>query len=284
MLNLKICPASVKEFATAIDWAAAEGWNPGLDDLEVFHQTDPNGFLMGWLDGQPVSSISVVKYNIHFGFLGFYIVHPDFRGSGLGLATWKAGMAHLKGCTIGLDGVVDQLENYQRSGFVLTGRNVRFTGLPKIRPVENDRVLVRNVTRDDFALIAEFDRKYFGFERTAFLRGWLMDCDTRNSCLAVSDDKICGFGTVRTCETGAKIGPLFAQDAGIAQQVLMALLAHIPDKTKVSLDVPADNQEGILLAGSIGLLPGFETARMYHGPKPDLPVSKIFGVTTFELG
>jgi hypothetical protein len=28
----------------------------------------------------------------------------------------------------------------------------------------------------------------------------------------------------------------------------------------------------------------FETARMYKGPPPDEPLSRIFGVTTFELG
>jgi len=28
----------------------------------------------------------------------------------------------------------------------------------------------------------------------------------------------------------------------------------------------------------------FETARMYKGPAPQLPVERIFGVTTFELG
>ncbi len=29
---------------------------------------------------------------------------------------------------------------------------------------------------------------------------------------------------------------------------------------------------------------GFETARMYTGPAPALPLRRIFGVTTFELG
>ena len=28
----------------------------------------------------------------------------------------------------------------------------------------------------------------------------------------------------------------------------------------------------------------FETARMYTGAFPDLPVARLFGVTTFELG
>lgn len=130
MENLQIRPASVAEFQTAIDWAAAESWNPVHDDLAAFHAADPDGFLMGFLDDDPVSSISVVRYRDAYGFLGFYIVHPDHRGTGAGIATWRAGMNHLSGRCVGLDGVVDQQGNYRKSGFVLAGRNVRYTGIP----------------------------------------------------------------------------------------------------------------------------------------------------------
>jgi hypothetical protein len=33
-----------------------------------------------------------------------------------------------------------------------------------------------------------------------------------------------------------------------------------------------------------GLKPVFETARMYRGPVPVLPLDRIYGITTFELG
>jgi hypothetical protein len=71
------------EIAVAVEWAAAEGWNPGLYDGPVFQSTDPEGFLLGSLDGEPIASISVVAYDDGFGFLGFYIVKPQFRGRGL---------------------------------------------------------------------------------------------------------------------------------------------------------------------------------------------------------
>ncbi len=107
----EIRTASAEEFATAVDWAAAEGWNPGLDDLAASHAADPGGFLMGFDGDEPVSSISVVRYGDDFGFLGFYIVRPDWRGRGIGLDIWNAGMARLEGRTVGLDGVVAQQEN-----------------------------------------------------------------------------------------------------------------------------------------------------------------------------
>ena len=90
----------------AIEWAAAEGWNPGLNDADCFHTADPTGFLMGYLGDEPIASISVVRYSSAFGFLGFYIVRPDQRGRGFGFRLWQAGMEYLEGCTVGLDGVV----------------------------------------------------------------------------------------------------------------------------------------------------------------------------------
>ena len=62
------------ELAIAIDWAANEGWNPGLYDLDSFFKADPNGFLMAFIGDVPVACISVVKYGVSFGFLGFILL------------------------------------------------------------------------------------------------------------------------------------------------------------------------------------------------------------------
>ena len=58
----------------ALDWAAAEGWNPGLHDAHCFYAADGQGFLLGELDGIPIGCVSAVRYGSGFGFLGLYIV------------------------------------------------------------------------------------------------------------------------------------------------------------------------------------------------------------------
>ena len=106
--QFEIRTMSKSELATAIEWAGNEGWNPGQEDLDPFFSADPEGYLMGFLDGEPVTCISAIRYGETFGFIGFYICKPEHRGKGYGWATWQAGMARLEGRTIGLDGVVDQ--------------------------------------------------------------------------------------------------------------------------------------------------------------------------------
>jgi hypothetical protein len=50
------------------------------------------------------------------------------------------------------------------------------------------------------------------------------------------------------------------------------------------LDVPENNPAVLALAEKYGMKRVFETARMYSKEAPNLPIRKIFGITTFELG
>src|SRR6516225_5106918 len=126
--HFRIRTLGPREIALALDWAAAEGWNPGLADATCFATVDPAGFLVANLNGDPAATISVINYDDRFAFLGFYIVRADLRGRGYGQRMWQCGLAHAHSRTIGLDGVLAQQESYKQSGFVLSYRNVRYGG------------------------------------------------------------------------------------------------------------------------------------------------------------
>ena len=278
--------ATPEEFAVAVSWARDEGWNPGLADLEAFFAVDPSGFLMGFADGRPVSSISVVRYGEDQGFLGFYIVHPEARGKGFGMATWKVGMAHLDNRTVGLDGVVAQQDNYRKSGFQLVGRNIRFTGVPKLPEARKSDVMIGKARVEHAVQIETLDRECFGAPRPDFLRSWVFAApDTARTTLAAFEEgDLAGFATIRRCVRGCKIGPLFAHTQQAAEALFRACCTEAETGDEITLDVPETNRQAMMMAESAGLEPVFETARMYRGSAPNLPWPKIFGVTSFELG
>lgn len=262
----------------AVDWAAAEGWNPGLDDAPAFRAADPDGFLMGFVGGRPVTAISVVAYGAQFGFLGFYICAPEARGRGHGWATWQAGMARLGERLIGLDGVVAQQANYRKSGFALAHRNVRYGGVVQISTPADPQI--QPVAGPSIEAVLAFDRAYFPAPRPTFLQAWLGP--PRRALAFVTDGTVRGYGVIRACREGHKIGPLFAESPAIADALFRALAAGA--KGPVSLDLPEPNADAIALATRYGLRPAFETARMYRGQAPSLPLKNIYGITTFELG
>lgn len=278
---LDIRNATLENMAILLDWAAEEGWNPGLDDGFPFYQADTDGFFVGYSDGAPVAAISVVRSGDAQAFLGFYICHASFRGRGFGMSLWHHGLAHAGPRTIGLDGVVAQQENYAKSGFVLAWNNVRYGG--ELPAAMKAALPVREVRDSDLPHLVEYDARHYGARREAFLLSWLKGTATRHSYVCESDGRIAGYCTLRRCREGVKIGPLFSESRTIAE-ALLAAAAHTAAGAEIYLDVPQTNAEAVRLAEGSGLVPKFETARMYRGAAPALPINSIFGVTTFELG
>ena len=94
MTDLRIRTMRPDEISIAVDWAAGEGWNPGLADAPCFATVDAEGFLIAELDSAPAATVSCVNYDDSFAFLGFYIVRADLRDRGYGLRIWNAAIAH----------------------------------------------------------------------------------------------------------------------------------------------------------------------------------------------
>src|SRR5690554_772029 len=92
---------SREDLAVAVEWAAREGWNPGLDDAAAFFAADPEGFLLAEIDGEPIGTISAVRYGADYGFVGFYIVKPEFRGHEVGWKLAEQALAFLGDRNIG---------------------------------------------------------------------------------------------------------------------------------------------------------------------------------------
>ncbi|MFG1269839.1 GNAT family N-acetyltransferase [Xanthobacter sp. DSM 14520] len=266
------------EVETAVDWAAREGWNPGLADASAFLAQDKDAFRGLFRDGALAAVISATTYQELFTFVGFYICRPDLRGQGLGLALWQDTFAGLKG-TVGLDGVVAQQDNYARSGFVLAHRNIRYGGTAPVGASDPRVVDIAPTHRDG---VAALDAACFGFARPDFLKSWLAPPFGR-ACAFVAEGTVKGYGVIRRCREGHKIGPLFADDAEAAAALFNTLVATA-EGGPVFLDVPEPHAAARALAEAAGLAPVFETARMYRGPAPELPLGRIFGITSFELG
>jgi GNAT superfamily N-acetyltransferase len=280
MNGLRIRSMRPDEISIAVNWAAAEGWNPGFADAACFAATDPEGFFIGEVGGAPAATVSCVNYSASFAFLGFYIVRADLRGRGYGLRIWNAAIAHAGPRVIGLDGVTAQQQNYRRSGFELAYANVRYGGTVAAQAASQVGVIA--LTEIPVATVEAYDATVFPAPRSAFLRAWISSPGHSGRAL-VRDGGLAGWGVIRPCRKGYKIGPLVADDRATAEVVLSALLASVGGG-EIFLDVPSINRDAVALAQDLGLAPVFETARMYTGAIPPLRLERVFGVTSFELG
>ncbi len=262
-----------------ISLAAKEGWNPGLYDKESFYRADPHGFFIGELAGEHIGCVSAVKYG-SFGFIGLYIVKEAHRHNGYGLALWNKAVERLKGCNIGLDGVVSQQENYKKSGFWLAHRNLRFEGIiPEAEALSPDIVPAAELP---FRAVADYDALHFPEDRDDFLASWI-GAPNAHTLVCCRDKSVYGYGTIRKCLTGYKIGPLFADTDAVADALFIGL-ARFAEGAPVYLDISETSGGARALCERYRMTQKFETARMYTGEIPKINWDRVYGITTFELG
>jgi GNAT superfamily N-acetyltransferase len=272
------------EAGSLIEWAAQEGWNPGRNDAEIFWSTDPEGFIAAEQAGEPIGGGAVISYDGRFGFMGLFIIRPDYRGQGLGRRLWYHRRDLLISrlqtpAAIGMDGVFNMQDFYSHGGFVLFGRDLRFAGVGEVASISNALVDLRELPFDD---VLRYDTMHFPAPRELFLRQWIHQPDSR-ALGSMQDGGLGGYGVIRPCRKGYKIGPLFAADPATAEDLFRGL-ADFARGEPLFLDVPERNPAALALARRHGMQEVFGCARMYLGPPPELPHEEIFGVTTFELG
>lgn len=269
------------EVDLAISWADAEGWNPGIHDAETFYRTDPHGFFLGIFDGKPVSSISAVAYGDCHGFLGLYIVQPPLRGRGLGIEIWNRGMMYLKGRNIGLDAVLEQQKLYESAGFRPCYKSLRYQGAGT--GLESKAAGIKYLSDVPIDDLLAYDDQFFPVPRHVFIESWIRQPEGI-ALGSYSGAELTGYGVIRQCHHGYKIGPLFADDERAAEALFRALCGHAPRGLPVFLDIPQANTAALDLVRRHHMHPVFETVRMYNKKDPGIPMERIFGVTSFELG
>jgi GNAT superfamily N-acetyltransferase len=284
MGDLKIRNMTRTEVDKLVEWAAREGWNPGLHDADIFWHTDPDAFVAAELDGALVGGGAITSYEGRFGFMGFFIVCPEFRGRGLGNTLWHVRKERLldrlaPNAAIGMDGVFQMQPYYCKGGFIFSHREIRFQSTGTSSRTDASVTPLSQIPFDD---VLAYDNICFPVPRPRFLQAWITQPDSL-ALGSLQDECLTGYGVIRRCREGCKIGPLFANDLDTAERLYAALAAFAPGEP-VFLDVPENNPAAMALAKQHKMTEVFGCARMYLGPMPKLPANQIFGITTFEFG
>lgn len=270
-MKYQIKQACYNDVKKMMGLAANEGWAPGLQDARAFLSIDPNGFFSGYMGDELVSCISNVKYSDSFSFLGLYI----------GYKIWQYAMNYAKGSNIGLDGVVAQQDNYKKSDFRFAHRNIRYCLAENtIRDYSNKSLIP--VQSLPIQYILNYNKKFFACPRNVFLINWLLMNNAIS--LVYYDTCIKGYGVIRKCQVGYKVGPLFADNIHVANAIFKGLCSLAVQNELIYLDIPEPNKCAKLFVKKFAMNPVFETARMYTGAIPKISIDRTFGITSFEVG
>lgn len=282
----QIRPLSRIEQLELVSWASREGWNPGLHDADLFWEIDPDGFLGIEVDHVLAGGGAIIRHNPTFGFMGLFIMRPEYRSRKLGTALWMARRDRLlsrldAGATIGLDAVDAMVPFYARGGFVPYVRQGRFEWVAPSR----SHAISSNITpleQIPFEAIQAYDRDCFPGPRDHYLALWTRQKDA-HAIGVTKGNQLVGYSVMRRCVSGWKIGPMFA-DAIVHAEELLASHALQSAGEPIFLDAPQNNPAAIELCRSHRMREVFGCVRMYLGHTPTIANHKIFSITNFEIG
>lgn len=178
-----------------------------------------------------------------------------------------------------MDGVVAMQPFYEKGGFHIAFRDERYECIGSAFDVSH-RITTINV--NDHEQLMDYDRDCVGYGRQVFLRSWLRAPNSQGFKF-MQDNRLCGYAVIRKAIEGYKIGPLFADTSEVAEELYRACL-NASIGQPVFLDIPVINKGAVELVRKYEARYVFECARMYLGEAPHSNISKVFGITTFELG
>ncbi|KAF8925993.1 hypothetical protein EDD21DRAFT_131854 [Dissophora ornata] len=311
-------------------WSIQEHWNPGSkgeDILDVFYKIDPQGFFYGkilnkeTLREEIVSIVSGVRYGEDQAWVGFYIVSPNHRGHGYGIASFHKALEHVghNRLSVGLDGVMAQVENYKKSGFTsIAWQNERRNGSARELVEVQERELADQILKGtvpglvhlsdaqvDLEQLPLIEQKYSGLKRPQFVKDWALfhthHPEQHRFGVAVLGEEgqkngkpvVLGYACVRPAESSYRVGPLYASTPEVAKQLLVKLAFEVVQAEKqkpyniplqFDVDIPNSNKEAAKLFDGLGWNDTFPSMRMWKGKVPEHDVNGVYAVSTLEVG
>ncbi|RAW86905.1 GNAT family N-acetyltransferase [Photorhabdus laumondii] len=284
-MNLKtfsILSVSLAAWQEVVEWEKAEQWDLGLDDEANFIRADPNGFFIGYDNGKPVASLSIVNFNDTYSHVGHFLVIRDKRRQGFGLKIWEQCISRANPRSSGLDSVINQREHYEKWGYVASYKIFRLSCIIK-PPLYSGKFAVEEVNSSNLAEVIDFDAVCIGYRRDPMLKNWFSS-EGRWGFITRANGVITGLIGTRNSTAGIRIGPLYAVNFATLERLFKKVCSLLPKNKRVTVDVPEFARDALVLFYASGMTEQFYTYRMYRGVPPDEKTSLIKGVASLDLG
>ncbi|MHA1448747.1 MAG: GNAT family N-acetyltransferase [Candidatus Hodarchaeales archaeon] len=240
-----------------------EKWDYTLEDFKRLQYYNPDGNFIAEMDGQGAGIITTTVYG-NKAWLGTLIVHPGFRGQGIGsilvnhaiMYLESKGVSHIK-----LDAVKKAISLYERHRFRIESPSLRFTGAGgDYRLHDYERMELKDIP-DVIAL----DKRISGLQRDKVLRRLLTDFPGL-AFVKREVSELQGFIMAKWTPFQYKIGPWIClpENYHAATNLLGAVLKEASD-SKVWIGIPSKNAMAVAIVKNHGFEQTSSSYRMVRG-------------------
>jgi GNAT superfamily N-acetyltransferase len=243
------------------------GWNQTAADWNRFLDASPEGCFVAEVDGHVRGTAATISFENRFAWIGMVLVDPEFRSRGLGTKLLERTIEYIdqrKIPTMKLDATPQGKPLYEKLGFVSEYGIERWI---LKRPPRADVGIAdskrASVSETQFESILRKDRDVFGADRS-FLLGSLQKESPQFSMGGWSNNALQGYAFGRSGSFADHIGPLAAEDAATARQLLNEFLTRSSRET-IIVDCLTANSATVGLLRAFGFSYARTLTRMYRG-------------------
>jgi GNAT superfamily N-acetyltransferase len=259
-------------------------WNQTSRDWEMFLQLGPAGCRVAVKDEAVIGTVTTVRYEDRFSWIGMVLVDPAERGRGIGTRLISEALEVLKDMpSIKLDATPAGCEVYRKLNFVDEYRLSRMERVAPCDGLMQPDNPARPMTKEDLPAIAILDRRVFGAERRVILE-WMFDGAPEYAWVIEREGQIAGYTFGRHGFNFEHLGPVVAHDQETARRLVAACVGR-PAGRKFILDASHHEPDWRVWLASIGFNEQRPFIRMFYrdNPYPGLP-AKQFGILGPEFG
>jgi GNAT superfamily N-acetyltransferase len=260
----------------------ASGWNQTVEDWRLLLALGPGLFRVAVQDGRVVASGGAVCYGDALAWICMILVEPEARGRGLGtrifdevLVRCEAEVRAGRLRCVGLDATPAGHGIYAQRGFV----DASSPGLVRMRaePTATERKgsglelcsrqqgTIQDLTPlspSDLEAVLSRDREVFGADRSPVLR-WAFGAAPGLACVVREAGRVRGYCFGRHGDHSDQVGPVVADDAALARDLVLACLSR-PRSRPLVLDARVE-PAWLATLGELGFREQRPFTRMYWG-------------------
>ncbi len=288
--NLSVRCMTPDDLNLVVDWCKEEGWNIGLYDFHMYYKLTLRGHLMFLYENEPIGAISIIQHSDDFLTIGPFIVKNGYRGKGYGSQIWQQAIALIEqeNYTVSLYSVPAQVDFYQKRGFQTKFKNKRWELFHENQTlIKEEAAPCEDFSSDNLLSVSQYDQSIFSISRQKIFEELLKISAVKGFVLK-NEGLITGFGLIRPCVKGWRVGPLFANTPESAKIIFTKLLSVVSDE-KIIIDVPSANKFAQVFAEYFNLtaVSADDTEAMFTGNEPKQLLEHInenYGVFSLEIG
>src|SRR5688572_14781339 len=234
-------PLDHADTGAALALSTAEGWNQTAADWARLTRLEPAGCFAAKEGHQLIGTVTTTTYAREMAWVGMMVVHPDFRGRGIGARLMRMVLDYLREqgvACVKLDATPSGRPLYESLGFVPEGELERWQGVTP----HGLEVSPRPPHASPLDRLLTLDQSAYGVDRSRVLELLVTEGPGGPVVVEAVNGDAKGYALARPGRNATYLGPMVASSAAAAGQLLDGMLARVGG-TEVCLDL---NTGGLL--------------------------------------